>query len=65
MPKLKQINEKLPAILRLHAIDQYLCVYVDCITTQMPSCNIQKAVELFKENWGLTEDDLSMETALK
>ena len=63
MPKDKKIYIDIPKFYRYDAIDKFMFAYINGVRRAVPSTSIHKAMELFMDDFLLTEDEYPMEQA--
>ena len=61
----KPFLQSIPSLYRANAEDLMLTAWIDAQQKLIPTITRLQAVEQFKEYYGLSEDDMSMETACK
>ncbi len=65
MPKEKRIFFDVPKMYKRQCLDHLMFGYVHGIRRGLPSVSIVDAIEMFKEDNSLTEEDYPMESAYK
>jgi len=63
MPKKKKLYTNVPKLLLYEAVDHCLFAYVTGMQRAMPSVSLTKALELFMEEFNLTEDEYPLDHA--
>ena len=65
MSKEKPFENRIPAFYKKNAIDLMLFAYVMGMRRGLPAVKIGKSIELFLNDFGLTEDDYPIESAIR